>query len=137
MTDTLLLLAVVVAVAAVAVVIRVRTGRPRPTAERFSPEQLRTIGAAERGPRLVLFTAPGCSPCTVARRVLDEVGQRHGAQVLTVDVTEHPDLAREKAVWRAPTVFVVHGPGQAVARISGVPRVAALEEALLVGAEVA
>lgn len=137
MNDVALLLAVVAAVAVTALVMRVRAGRSRATAEQFSPEQLRTIGAAGRGSRLVLFTAPGCSPCTVARRVLDEVGERHGAQVLSVDVTEHPDLARDKAVWRAPTVFVVHGPGQAVARISGVPRVDALEAALLSAAEVA
>ena len=137
MNDAGLLLGVVAAIAATALVMRARTGRSRATAERFSPEQLRTIGAGDRGPRLVLFTAPGCSPCTVARKVLDEVGERHGAQVLSVDVTEHPDLARDKAVWRAPTVFVVHGPGQAVARISGVPRVDALEAALVGAAEVA
>lgn len=130
MNDLTSLVLVIAVVAMLTVLLRRRTGRALATSERFSSEQLSAIGAAGEGSHLVLFTAPGCSPCTAARRVLDEVGMRHGARVLAVDVTEHPDIARDKSVWRAPTVFVVRERGHAVARISGVPRADALEAAL-------
>lgn len=130
MTSVTILLAVVVVIAAVALVLRRTAGRARTTEAIFTPAELRAIGAAPDTARFVLFTAPGCAPCAPARRVLDEVAVHHTVDVLTVDVTQHEQLARSKQVWRAPTVFVVDASGQSVARISGVPRAEALHDAL-------
>ena len=130
MTDVITLLLVVGAIATTTLALRRSSGRSHVTSETFSPADLRRIGAGPTGTRFVLFTAPGCSPCTVARRVLDDAAARHAADVVSVDVTVHEQLARDKQVWRAPTVFVVDASGRALTRISGVPRPETLDEAL-------
>lgn len=130
MSDVGLLLILVAVIAIVAVTARRSAGRSRATATTFSAGELAAIGAGGGGSKLLLFTAPGCAPCTAARSVLDAAAQRHGAAVVSIDVTEHEGLARQKQIWRAPTSFVIDGSGRAVTRISGVPRPDTLDEAL-------
>lgn len=96
----------------------------------FGQDELRELGLPVRRPALLLFTAPGCPPCTVAKRVLDEVGGRRSVEVVVADVTDHGAIASAQHVYRAPTVFVVDERGHAVSRISGVPRAGELDEVL-------
>lgn len=96
----------------------------------FGEADLRELGLPRRTSALLLFTAPGCPPCTVAKRVLDDVGGRRNVQVVVADVTDHPAIASAQHVYRAPTIFVVDRRGHAVSRISGVPRTSELEEVI-------
>ena len=107
-----------------------RDGRTVPTDASFSATELTGVGADPGALNFLLFTSPGCAPCSAARRVLEDAAVRHGAHVTAVDVTQHPRLAQDKLVRRAPTVFVVVPGGDAVARISGVPRHDAVDEVL-------
>ena len=131
MTGQLLWLAgVVVLIAVASLWYRRADGAIRRIDATFGPDELRALGLPRRRPALLLFTAPGCPPCITARRVLDQVGPRHDIDVVVAVVTDHPAIAAAQHVYRAPTVFLVDGRGHAVSRISGVPRVADLEQAL-------
>lgn len=130
MNDVTLLLVVVGIVAVAALALRATVGRSRPSDAAFTADELRQIGAAAGRATCVLFTAPGCGPCVPAARVVHSAAERHGAAVVTVDVTEHPHIAEAKGVWRAPTLFIVDAAGRAVSRTSGVPRPDVLDDAL-------
>jgi glutaredoxin len=124
------LLIVMALVAAASWVYRRTTGVSRSIDTTFTPAQLRELGLPARAAALLLFTAPGCPPCTVAKRVLDDIADRHSVPVIVADVTEHHAIAAQQHVYRAPTVFVVDQRGHAVSRISGVPREGQLDEIL-------
>ena len=131
MTQQLLpLVVVVVLIAAASLWYRRADGAVRRIDATFGPDELRALGLPRRRPALLLFTAPGCPPCISARRVLDEVGPRHDVDVVVALVTDHPAIASAQHVYRAPTVFLVDERGHAISRMSGVPRVADLEQAL-------
>lgn len=121
MTDVLLLAAVVGGAAVLAACWRTRDGRLRDVDEALSVAELALVGADPTRPLLLELTAPGCAPCAVARRVLDDVAAGTPVAVVAVDVGDVPDLARAHRVLRAPTVLAVAPGGRVRARVSGVP----------------
>lgn len=131
------LLVVVALVAAASWWYRRRTGVAQRIDATFAAGAMRELGLRPGRPALLLFTAPGCAPCTTARRMLDEVAQRRDVDVVVADVTEHHEIAAEQHVYRAPTVFVVDQRGHAVSRITGVPRDGELDDLLQPRDEVA
>lgn len=130
MTQILPLLVVVAAVGLVSLWYRRSTGTARRIDATFGAEDLAALGLPARQVSLLLFTAPGCAPCTVAKRVLDDVAQRQGVPVVVADVTQHAAIATAQHVYRAPTIFVVDRHGHAIARVSGVPRDGELDDVL-------
>ena len=61
-------------------------------------------------PVLVYFTTPDCAPCkTVQRPAIDRVSNLLGEklQVIEIDATERPDLAKTWGVMSVPTTFVL------------------------------
>ena len=130
MSQVLPLLVVVAAVGIVSLWYRRSTGTARRIDATFGAEDLAALGLPVRQVSLLLFTAPGCAPCTVAMRVLDDVSQRHGVPVVVADVTEYAAIATAQHVYRAPTIFVVDRRGHAIARVSGVPRDGQVDEVL-------
>jgi glutaredoxin len=137
MANPVPLLLVVGLVAAASWLYRRTTGVSRPIDAVFTPAEMRELGLPARAAALLLFTAPGCPPCTVAKRLLDDIADRHSVPVVIADVTEHHAIAAQQHVYRAPTVFVVDQRGHAVSRITGVPRPGEVEEALATPAALA
>jgi hypothetical protein len=131
MTDVAVLAGVVALVGALSWWWRARDGHVR-RAHGHVVEGLRAeLGASPGGWLLLLFTAPACSPCALARRVLDDLAAgRADVQVAAVDVGDRLDLARAHHVLRAPTVLVIDEAGDVVARVSGVPQVDELDDIL-------
>ncbi len=127
--------ALLVALIAVAVAVglwrRRSDGRARAVAD---GEQ---VGAGDLGEplgaraTLLQFSAPVCSPCRAARRVLGEVAESvPEVKHVELDAGEHLALARRLGILRTPTVLVLDGLGQVVARTSGVPTRAQVIQAL-------
>jgi thioredoxin 1 len=84
-------------------------------------------------PVIVYFTTPDCVPCkTVQRPALNEVSALLGEklQVVEIDATERPDLARTWGVMSVPTTFLLDARGQARHVNNGVARVEKLLEQL-------
>jgi thiol-disulfide isomerase/thioredoxin len=122
MTSVLILGSVLAATAVLAVVLRAGHGRVRMVGDRFTPGELERLGVSPGGWVLLEVTAPGCTTCAAARRVLDAVAAAEpGVTVAVADVAQHPDVARAHRVLRAPTTFVVAPDGSVRARIAGVP----------------
>ena len=136
MTQVLPLLVVVVLIAGFTLWYRRANGVARRIDATFDRSERQALGLPP-GRSLLMFTAPSCPPCTVARRVLDDVSARTGVPVVVADVTEHHAIAAAQHVFRAPTIFVVDERGHAVSRISGVPRTGELDEVLSQGDAVA
>ncbi|HUE99140.1 MAG TPA: thioredoxin family protein [Anaerolineales bacterium] len=82
-------------------------------------------------PVLVYFTTPDCAPCkTVQRPAIDRVSNMLGEklQVVEIDATERPDLARVWGVMSVPTTFVLDARGEARYVNNGVARAEKLME---------
>lgn len=66
-------------------------------------------------PAVLYFTTPTCMPCkTIQRpalRKLQEMLGGGGLQVIEVDSTVHPDLAKEWGVLSVPTTFIIDPQG--------------------------
>ena len=63
---------------------------------------------------ILYFTTPSCIPCQVIqkpalRQILEKLGDR--LQVIEVDATASPELAREWNVLSVPTTFLIDGQG--------------------------
>lgn len=134
MDPTLLRLLVVAAILAAAALFgawwRARDGRitatrgdggPRPAFDRDRLDEVGLeLGRAPAG--ALLLSSPTCASCGQVERILTEVAeQRPGFAWVTVDASEHLDLAREHHVLRVPTLFLVDAGGHLLARTSGVP----------------
>jgi thiol-disulfide isomerase/thioredoxin len=83
-------------------------------------------------PVLVYFTTPDCAPCkTIQRpaidRVLNLLGERR-LEVVEIDATERPDLAKTWGVMSVPTTFVLDERGEARYVNNGVARAEKLLE---------
>ena len=67
-------------------------------------------------PVIVYFTTPDCAPCkTVQRPALQKVTTLLGenVQVVEIDATERPDLAKTWGVMSVPTTFLLDARGEA------------------------
>jgi thiol-disulfide isomerase/thioredoxin len=82
-------------------------------------------------PVLVYFTTPDCAPCkTVQRPAIHRVSNLLGErlEVIEIDATERPDLAKLWGVMSVPTTFVLDARGQARYVNNGVARAEKLLE---------
>jgi thiol-disulfide isomerase/thioredoxin len=82
-------------------------------------------------PVLVYFTTPECAPCkTVQRPAIDRVSNLLGEkiQVIEVDATERPDLAKVWGVMSVPTTFLLDAHGEARFVNNGIARAEKLLE---------
>jgi hypothetical protein len=76
---------------------------------------LAELGAVTGGGVVVQFTHPLCSDCVELERKLRDEGR----DVVTVDVSERPELARKYGVAVVPTAFSVTADGTVSLRIAG------------------
>lgn len=84
-------------------------------------------------PVIVYFTTPDCAPCkTVQRPALNRVSQLLGErlEVVEIDATQRPDLARIWGVMSVPTTFLLDARGEARFVNNGVTRAEKLMEQL-------
>lgn len=121
MLDALPLLVVVALVGVTSISLRRRAGMLRPDAGVFSPAELAELGVAAQRPAFVVVTAPGCSTCGPALKLVSEVAARDAVAVVTIDATRHEELVAAHHVMRAPTTFAVRPGGRITSRVEGVP----------------
>jgi thiol-disulfide isomerase/thioredoxin len=84
-------------------------------------------------PVIVYFTTPECVPCkTVQRPAIQKVTTLLGenVQVVEIDATERPDLAKTWGVMSVPTTFLLDAHGEARFVNNGVTRAEKLMEQL-------
>lgn len=84
-------------------------------------------------PVIVYFTTPDCVPCkTIQRPALDKLTTTLGdkLQVIEIDATERPDLAKTWGVMSVPTTFLLNARGEARYINNGVARAEKLMEQL-------
>lgn len=84
-------------------------------------------------PVIVYFTTPDCAPCkTVQRPALNSVTQLLGdsLEVVEIDATQRPDLAKTWGVMSVPTTFLLDARGEARYVNNGVTRAEKLMEQL-------
>ena len=82
---------------------------------RLDRMELGDLGLAPNGEVVVQFTHPLCSDCTALERRLREEGRN----VVTVDVSQRPELARKYGVALVPTAVAVSSTGAVLARLAG------------------
>jgi hypothetical protein len=80
--------------------------------DRLDPSDLNGVGGAERA--FVEFTHPLCADC----REWEERLREGSAPVVTLDVSERPDLARKYGIAIVPSVFEVAGDGAVLKRLA-------------------
>ena len=84
-------------------------------------------------PVIVYFTTPDCVPCkTVQRPALRKLSGLMGdkLEVIEIDATERPDLAKQWGVMSVPTTFLLDARGDARYVNNGVARMEKLMEQL-------
>lgn len=84
-------------------------------------------------PVIVYFTTPECVPCkTVQRPALNQVLQLlgEGLEVVEIDATQRPDLAKTWGVMSVPTTFLLDARGKARFVNNGVTRAEKLMQQL-------
>ena len=94
---------------------------------------LALVGTLPNKPLIVYFTTPDCAPCkTIQRPALNKVLTLMGdsVQVLEIDATQRPDLAKQWGVMSVPTTFLLDARGEARYVNNGVTRVEKLMEQL-------
>ena len=82
-------------------------------------------------PVIVYFTTPDCVPCkTIQRPALDKIKTLLGEklQVIEIDASERPDLAKRWGVMSVPTTFLLDAHGEARYVNNGVARAEKLME---------
>jgi Domain of unknown function (DUF4395) len=82
---------------------------------RLDRVELHDFGKAPNGEVVVQFTHPLCSDCTSLERRL----RAEGRDVVTVDVSQRPELARKYGVALVPTAVAVSSTGAVLARLAG------------------
>jgi thiol-disulfide isomerase/thioredoxin len=89
------------------------------------------FSAPPNKPVLVYFTTPDCAPCkTIQRPAINQVSHLLGEEleVVEIDATERPDLAKAWGVMSVPTTFVLDTRGEARYVNNGVARAEKLLE---------
>ncbi len=84
-------------------------------------------------PVIVYFTTPDCAPCkTVQRPAIQKVMTLYGEnlEVVEIDATQRPDIAKTWGVMSVPTTFLLDARGEARFVNNGVTRVEKLMEQL-------
>lgn len=84
------------------------------------------FGTPPKKPVIVYFTTPDCAPCkTVQRPALNQLSNMLGEkiQVIEIDATQRPDLAKQWGVMSVPTTFLLDAHGKARYVNNGVARV--------------
>ena len=82
-------------------------------------------------PVLVYFTTPDCAPCkTIQRPAINRISNLLGEEleVVEIDATDRPDLAKVWGVMSVPTTFVLDANGEARYVNNGVARAEKLLE---------
>ena len=100
---------------------------------RAQNQALALVGTLPNKPMIVYFTTPDCAPCkTIQRPALNKVLTLMGdsVQVLEIDATQRPDLAKQWGVMSVPTTFLLDARGEARYVNNGVTRVEKLMEQL-------
>jgi thiol-disulfide isomerase/thioredoxin len=82
---------------------------------RLDRVELQDFGLSPDGEVVLQFTHPLCSDC----RALEERFRAEGRRVVTVDVSQQPDLARKYGVALVPTAVAVTPTGAVRARLAG------------------
>jgi thiol-disulfide isomerase/thioredoxin len=81
---------------------------------------------------LLQFSSEFCAPCRRARPVLSELAETHEAIThIEVDVAAQPDLARQYAVTRTPTILVLDGTDTVRHKVVGEVRPAEFRHAVM------
>ena len=94
---------------------------------------LSLFGKFPNKPVIVYFTTPDCAPCkTIQRPALHKLSSLMGdkLEVIEIDATQRPDLARQWGVMSVPTTFLLDARGEARYINNGVARVEKLMEQL-------
>jgi thiol-disulfide isomerase/thioredoxin len=84
-------------------------------------------------PVIVYFTTPDCAPCkTIQRPALRKLSDLMGdtLEVIEIDATQRPDLAKQWGVMSVPTTFLLDARGEARYVNNGVARMEKLMEQL-------
>ncbi len=84
-------------------------------------------------PVIVYFTTPDCAPCkTIQRPALHKLSNLMGdkLEVVEIDATQQPDLAKQWGVMSVPTTFLLDARGDARYVNNGVARMEKLMEQL-------
>jgi Domain of unknown function (DUF4395) len=76
---------------------------------------LADLGVRPDGEAVVEFTHPLCTDC----RALEERLRAEGRRLVTVDVSQRPDLARRYGVGVVPTAVAITAEGAVTARLAG------------------
>ncbi|QDB79713.1 thioredoxin family protein [Georgenia wutianyii] len=80
---------------------------------------------------LLQLSSGFCAPCRAARGLLARVaGTTPGVRHVDLDVAHHPVLAERLEITETPTVLLLSADGDVLARVEGVPRLAAVRELL-------
>jgi hypothetical protein len=82
---------------------------------RLDRVELGDLGLAPNGEVVVQFTHPLCSDCSALERRL----RGEGRDVVTVDVSQRPELARKYGVALVPTAVAVSSNGAVLDRLAG------------------
>lgn len=53
-----------------------------------------------------LVTSPGCRNCATVRSMIQRVLGEFDAEFREIDLTDHPEYAREYQLWSAPAVII-------------------------------
>lgn len=100
-------------------------------AEEFTAERLLDVLVASDVPVLVDFWEPRCSACRSVMHTVDDIACRAGrrAVVGTLNVSDHPEVARKLGVEVVPTMLVFRG-GDEAARLTSAEKIQAFDERL-------
>lgn len=129
------LITLVTATTVIGFVWRARTGRvveAREGADLVDVAALDPDAVAGRRATLVQFSTPVCAACQPTRVMLGEFADGTGGDIvhLDIDVTQRPDLLSRFSLLQSPTTLLLDGNGQVLARITGVPVRAELQQRL-------
>lgn len=114
------LLGLVVLAALIGVGLRRGANRRRRTDT--SPESSELLGLTSLGSTatLVQFSTEFCAHCPGMRRALTGIATpREGVEFYEIDVGAHPDLANRFSIRQTPTVLILDGAENLVARYHG------------------
>lgn len=113
--------------------LRARNGRIRAAKpdERRLPTPVTEALDQDAAVTLVQISTTFCAPCRHTKAVLEPLAARtDGLRHVELDVTDQPEVAQALGVLRTPTTLAFSPDGTELLRISGVPKGAAVLDAL-------